>query len=78
MAILDPLKTAKATVKANMLGAVGGGVAGVMLVRKYSQKKGWLAMTLGVVGGLVGGAFLQSKLKAKSGSVKSGKSITKK
>ncbi len=77
MAIFDPLKTAKATVKANMLGAVGGGVAGVMLVRKYSPRKGWLAMTVGVVGGLVGGAFLQSKLRAKSGSVKSGKSITK-
>jgi|TARA_R110000744_G_scaffold232318_2_gene350391 uncharacterized membrane protein YeaQ/YmgE (transglycosylase-associated protein family) len=78
MAILDPLKVTKSTVKANMLGAVGGGVAGVMLVRKYAPTKGWLSMTLGVVGGLVGGAFLQSKLKAKKGSIKSGKTITTK
>lgn len=77
MAILDPLKTAKSTVKANTLGAVGGGVAGVLLVRKYSSRKDWLAMTVGAVVGLVGGAFLQSKLTAKRGSLKSGKSITK-
>ena len=77
MAILDPLKTAKATVRANMFGAVGGGVAGVMLVRKYSTRKDLLAMTVGAVVGLVGGAFLQSKLTAKSGSLKSNKSITK-
>jgi outer membrane lipoprotein SlyB len=71
MAVLDPIKRARAFVSTNVLGAVAGGIGGIMLVRKYSPNKGWLAMTIGVLGGAVGGAMIQSKLKALSGSKKS-------
>jgi len=77
MAILDPLKTVKAKVSTNILGSIGGGVAGVMLVKKYSPRKGWLAMTLGVIGGAISGAYVQSKIVAKKGEVSSSKEAKK-
>jgi uncharacterized protein YcfJ len=71
MAVLDPIKRAKGVISANIIGGIIGGVAGVMLVRKYMPTKGWLVMTVGALGGALGGAFAQSKLKAYSGSKKS-------
>jgi uncharacterized membrane protein len=71
MAVLDPMKRAKAFVATNPLGAIAGGVAGVMLIRRFTPMRGWLGLTIGVVGGAVGGAFAQSKLKSFSGSKKS-------
>lgn len=71
MAVFDPMKRAKAFVATNPLGAIAGGVAGVMLIRRFTPMRGWLGLTIGVVGGAVGGAFAQSKLKSFSGSKKS-------
>jgi uncharacterized membrane protein len=71
MAVLDPMKRAKAFIATNPLGAVAGGVAGIMLMRRFTPMRGWLGMTIGVVGGAVGGAYAQSKLKSFSGSKKS-------
>ena len=71
MAVLDPFKRASAFVTVNPIGAIAGGVAGVMLIRRYTPMRGWLGLTIGVVGGAVGGAFAQSKLKSFSGSKKS-------
>jgi hypothetical protein len=68
MAALDPIKRAKGVISSNIIGGIIGGVAGVMLVRKYMPTKGWLVMTVGALGGVLGGAFAQSKLKAYSGS----------
>lgn len=71
MAVLDPMKRAKAFVATNTLGAVAGGIAGVLLVRRFTPMRGWLGMTIGVLGGAVSGAMIQSKVKAISGSKKS-------
>ncbi len=69
--VFDPIKRASAFVRVNPIGAIAGGVAGVMLMRRYTPMRGWLGLTIGVVGGAFGGAFAQSKLKAVSGSKKS-------
>jgi hypothetical protein len=71
MAVLDPMKRAKAFVVANPLGAIVGGITGILLVRKYSPNKGWIVMTVAVLGGVISGAYVQGKLKAFSGSKKS-------
>ena len=70
--VFDPLKRATAIVQNNVIGAIAGGVAGVMLVRRYTPMRGWVGLTVAVVGGALGGAFAQYKLKAYSGSKKSG------
>lgn len=75
MSILDPLKRAKGVISSNAIGAIAGGVAGIMLVRKYMPTRGWLGITVGALGGALGGAFAQNKLKAYSGSKKSGSQI---
>lgn len=71
MAVLDPFKRAKGIIKVNILGSIAGGVAGAMLVRKFSPIKGWLGMTVGVLGGALGGAYIQNNMKAKAGASKS-------
>ena len=69
--VLDPIKRASAFVRTNPIGAIAGGVAGVMLIRRFTPMRGWLGLTIGVVGGAVGGAFAQSKVKSLAGSKKS-------
>jgi hypothetical protein len=70
--VFDPIKRATATVRTNAIGAIAGGIAGVMLVRRYMPTKGWLVMSAAILGGALGGAYAQGKLKAYSGSKKSG------
>ena len=71
MAVLDPMKRAKSFVSTNVLGAVVGGVAGIMLVRRFTPMRGWVGLTIGVLGGALGGAYAQHSLKAMSGAKKS-------
>jgi outer membrane lipoprotein SlyB len=75
MAVLDPVNKVRAMVSTNVLGAIGGGIAGVYLVRKYMPNKGWVYTALGVVGGALGGSYVQSMLKASSGLNKTSKEI---
>jgi outer membrane lipoprotein SlyB len=69
--VFDPIKRATAYIQVNPLGAIAGGVAGVMLVRRYTPMRGWVGLTVAVLGGALGGAFAQSKIKAMVGSQKS-------
>lgn len=71
MAVFDPYMRLKATLKTNGLGAVGGGIAGVMLIKRFTPMRGWLGITIGVIGGAIGGAYLSQTIKAKTGSKKS-------
>lgn len=77
MAVFDPLKKAQAMVSTNMLGSVGGAVAGFLLVRKYMPNRGWVASGLGILGGALGGAYVQSMITSKRGEKKSAEQAKK-
>ena len=71
MAVLDPLKVARATISTNVIGSIAGGVAGFMAMRKYSPSSPWYIKTIGVAGGIVAGAYAQRMLTQKTGCLKS-------
>lgn len=71
MAVFDPMQRLKGILKTNGLGAVGGAVSGIVLIKRFTPMRGWLGITVGVIGGAIGGAYLSQQIKAKTGSKKS-------
>jgi uncharacterized membrane protein len=77
MAVFDPIPRLKATLKTNGVGSVGGAVAGIVLIKRFTPMRGWLGITIGVIGGAIGGAYLSQQIKAKTGSKKSSQAAKK-
>jgi len=70
MAILDPVKQARAKVTTNMIGSVAGGVGGYFAAKKLGKVSNKYGLIAAVIGGVVAGAYLQSYYTARSSAPK--------
>ena len=77
MAILDPIKTVKATVTNNYIGTLAGGLAGYYFLRNRLPVKGTYGTILSIVGGALVGAYASKMLTAKKGALASASQIKK-
>tara|TARA_R110001592_G_scaffold53126_2_gene163025 strand:+ start:970 stop:1206 length:237 start_codon:yes stop_codon:yes gene_type:complete len=65
MAVFDPGKMGKAIILTNKVGAVAGGIAGFLLIQKYSIQSSTIKKALAVIAGVVAGGYAQNALKTK-------------
>ena len=77
MAILDPIKTVKATVTNNYIGTVVGGVAGYYFLRNRLPVKGKWGIVVSVLGGALLGAYASKMITAKKRAAASASQIKK-
>lgn len=70
MAILDPIKQAKAKVTTNIIGSVAGGVGGYFAAKKVGKIHNKYALVAAVLAGIVAGAYIQGMYSARSSAPK--------